>query len=117
MNESHLHSTLYTLNLARKKKRKKKVALNLSLPAMSVTYFSNKRKSSLVPGYPLVLAAVAHQTEKCTFEPLPEENSCPKPAEVGGGLGGSCMGTEPQHKGAASTQEARENLTEHHRSY
>lgn len=64
----------------------------------------------MVPGYPLVLAAVAHQIKKCTFEPLPGENSCPKPAEVGGGLGGSCMGTEPQHKGAASTQKARENL-------
>lgn len=35
----------------------KDVALNLSLPAASVTYFSNKRKSSAVPGYPLALAA------------------------------------------------------------
>jgi len=99
-NERHLHSTLYILNLA-----KHKVSLNRSLPATTVTYFSNKRKSSLVPGYPLALAAVAHQTEKCTFEPLPGENSCPKPTQVGGGLG-----TELQHKGAAPTQEARENL-------
>lgn len=35
----------------------KDVALNRSLPAASVTYFSNQSKSSVVPGYPLALAA------------------------------------------------------------